>query len=159
MSSVGGITNGSNNLQPFSESSKTAEGEELRVSPLVAGSAQGEGVKVSLSGAGLMKSSRAAGDDSDIEESGLPQTIQQILKMIRKLQQQISEKTAELQVIMADKRLSPEETRVKVGSVQAALVTLNGGLLSANASLVKAMRQESLTPEQVMKAAALLMKS
>ncbi|MQA53288.1 hypothetical protein [Pseudomonas piscis] len=159
MSSVGGITNGSNNLQLFSESSKSADGEELRVSPLVAEPLPGEGVKVSLSGAGLKKSSKAAGDDSDIEESGLPQTIQQILKMIRKLQQQISEKMAELQAVMADKRLSPEEARIKVGGLQADLATLNSGLLSANASLVKAMRQESLTQEQVMKAAALLMKS
>ncbi|AZC23695.1 hypothetical protein [Pseudomonas sessilinigenes] len=159
MSSVGGITNGNNNLQLFSESSKTNDGDELSDSPLVVGPAGREGVKVSLSGAGLKKSSSVAGRDSDIDESGLPQSVKQILKMIRKLQQQISEKLAELQAVMADKRLSPEEAKVRIGSLQSDLAMLNGGLLSANASLVKAMRQEGLTPEQVMKASALLMKS
>jgi len=159
MSFVGGITNGSNNLQPLSESSKSDQADELRASPLVAEPVVGEGVKVSLSGAGLKKSSSAAGDDSDIEESGLPENIQQLLKMIRKLQQQIAEKLAQLQAVMADKRLSPEEAKARVGSLQSALAALNSGLLTANAALAKAMRDAGLSAEQVAKATALLMKS
>jgi len=118
----------------------------------------GEGVKVSLSGAGLNKSAAAKGRDSDIEESGLPENIQQILKMIRKLQQQIAETLAQLQAVMADKHLSPEETKVRIGSLQSALAILNGGLLT-DASLAKAMKEAGLSSEQVMKAASLLMKS
>ncbi|ROL75051.1 hypothetical protein BLX41_16330 [Pseudomonas protegens] len=159
MSSVGGITNGSNNLQLHSETSKGIDDDELRSSPLVAEPAIAEGVKVSLSGAGLQKSSSAAGDDRDIEESGLPENIQNILKMIRKLQQQIAEKLAQLQAIMADKRLSPEEAKIRIGSVQSALAALNSGLLTANASLAKAMKDAGLSPEQVMKAASLIMRS
>lgn len=159
MSSVSGITNGSNNLQLHSETSKSIDDDELRSSPLVAEPAIAEGVKVSLSGAGLQKSSSAAGDDRDIEESGLPENIQNILKMIRKLQQQIAEKLAQLQAIMADKRLSPEEAKTRIGSVQSALAALNSGLLTANASLAKAMKDAGLSPEQVMKAASLIMKS
>lgn len=159
MSSVSGITNGSNNLQLLSETSKGSDDDELRSSPLVAESVIGEGVKVSLSGVGLQKSSSAAGDDRDIEESGLPENIQQLLKMIRKLQQQIAEKLARLQAVMADKHLSPEEAKAKVGSLQSALASLNSGLLTANASLAKAMKEAGLSPEQVMKAASLIMKS
>ncbi|WP_047284926.1 MULTISPECIES: hypothetical protein [Pseudomonas] len=159
MSSVGAITNGSNNLQSLHEPSTSQVDEQLRVSPLVAEPVIGEGVKVSLSGAGLNKSAAAKGRDSDIEESGLPENIQQILKMIRKLQQQIAETLAQLQAVMADKHLSPEETKVRIGSLQSALAILNGGLLTANASLAKAMKEAGLGPEQVMKAASLIMKS
>lgn len=159
MSFVGGITNGSNNLQLLSESSKSNDADELKGSSLVAEPVLGEGVKVSLSGAGLQKSSSAAGDDSDIEESGLPENIQKLLKMIRKLQQQIAEKLAQLQAAMADKRLSPDEVKARIGSLQTALAALNSGLLTANASLAKAMRDAGLSPEQVVKASALLMKS
>ncbi|MCE4055522.1 hypothetical protein [Pseudomonas sp. Au-Pse12] len=159
MSSVGTITNGSNNLQPLHDSSKSAADDELRVSPLVAGPLLGEGVKVSLSGAGLSQSAAAKGRDRDIEESGLPENIQQLLKMIRKLQQQIAEALAQLQALMADKHLSPEETKVRMGSLQSALATLNGGLLAANASLAKAMKEAGLSPEQILKAASLIMKS
>ncbi|WP_426189790.1 hypothetical protein [Pseudomonas sp. NFXW11] len=114
---------------------------------------------MSLSGVGLEKSSSAAGGDRDIEESGLPENVQQILKMIRKLQQQIAERLARLQALMADKRLSPEEARAKVTALQADLANLNGALLTANATLAKVLRESGLTPEQLQKAAALLMKS
>ncbi|WP_256679475.1 hypothetical protein [Pseudomonas sp. Fl4BN1] len=60
---------------------------------------------------------------------------------------------------MADKHLSPEEAKVRIGSLQSALATLNGGLLTANASLAKAMKGAGLSPEQMMKAASLPMKS
>ncbi|MNN92574.1 hypothetical protein D3C81_2108780 [compost metagenome] len=44
-----------------------------------------EGVKVSLSGEGLKKSSdeKSANPNQDIEESGLPDQTQKLLKMIR----------------------------------------------------------------------------
>ena len=48
MSSVGAITNGSNNLQSLQEPSTSQVDEQLRVSPLVAEPVIGEGVKVSL---------------------------------------------------------------------------------------------------------------
>lgn len=118
-----------------------------------------EGVKVSLSGVGIEKAAGSKDDNRDIEESGLPNNIQQILKMIRKLKQQIAEKMAELQTVMADKRLTPEQIRAKAGALQSALATLNGGLLTANTALAKAMKEAGLSPEQLLKAASLLMKS
>ena len=51
---------------------------------------------------------------SDIEDSGLPENIQQLLKMIRKLQKEIAEKKALIEAVMADKRLSSEEKIIKV---------------------------------------------
>ncbi|WP_370694623.1 hypothetical protein [Pseudomonas sp. FP833] len=51
-----------------------------------------EGVKVTISGAALLAASAAKKSNSDIEESGLPDNIQQALKMIRKIKEQIAEK-------------------------------------------------------------------
>jgi hypothetical protein len=118
-----------------------------------------EGIRVSLSGAGLTKGASSHGENKDIEESGLPENIQQILKMIRRLQQQIAEKVARMQAVMADKRLSGEERRAKLGALQSAIAMLNGGLITANMSLSKAISQSNLTPEQVLKTASLAMKS
>jgi hypothetical protein len=157
MSSVGSISSGNNNLQPLIEPSPIAGDDPFQAANgAVAPGA--EGVKVSLSGAGQSKSSAAQGANSDIEESGLPENIQQLLKMIRKLQQQIAEKMAEMQAVLADKHLTPEQTKARLGSLQAALAGLNAGLLTANNALAKAMKTSGLSPEQVLKAASLLMK-
>ncbi|WP_433735408.1 hypothetical protein [Pseudomonas putida] len=122
-------------------------------------SASTAGIKVSLSGAGIQKATGSSGKDRDIEESGLPKDVQQILKMIRKLQQQIAEKVAQMQAVMADHRLSPEEAKARVSSLQAAISGLNAGLISANTALSKAIKQAGLSPDQVLKTMSLAMKS
>lgn len=118
-----------------------------------------EGVKVSLSGAAIEKSAGAGGDNRDIEESGLPENIQQLLKMIRKLQKQIAEKKAQIEKIMADKRLSNEEKIIKVAALRGAIAALNTGLITANLALSKVVGQSGLTSEQNMQVGSLLMKN
>ncbi|MFJ7313788.1 hypothetical protein ACIQVE_13655 [Pseudomonas sp. NPDC098747] len=118
-----------------------------------------EGVKVSLSGASIERSAGAGGDNRDIEESGLPENIQQLLKMIRKLQKQIAEKKALIEKVMADKRLSNEEKIIKVGALRGAIAALNTGLITANLSLSKVVGQSGLTADQNLKVGSLLMKN
>ena len=118
-----------------------------------------EGVKVSLSGASIEKSASVGGENSDIEDSGLPENIQQLLKMIRKLQKQIAEKKALIEAIMADKRLSSEEKIIKVASLRGAIAALNTGLITANLALSKVVGQSGLTADQNMKVGSLLMKN
>jgi hypothetical protein len=118
-----------------------------------------EGVKVSLSGASIEKSAGAGGDNRDIEESGLPENIQQLLKMIRKLQKEIAEKKALIEAVMADKRLSNEEKIIKVASLRGAIAALNTGLITANLALSKVVGQSGLTADQNMKVGSLLMKN
>lgn len=158
MSSIGGLTSGSSNLQPLIESSNTRTQDESATPPVVETPVAAEGIRVSLSGASIKKAAESAGN-SDIEESGLPDNIQQILKMIRKLKQQIAEKMAEMQAVMADRSLTPEQARAKAGSLQSAIATLTSGLMTATAALSKAMKAAGLSPEQLMKAASLIMKS
>lgn len=113
-----------------------------------------EGVRVNLS-AGGMRASKSSGD-KDIEDSGLPDTIQKMLKMIRKLQKELAEKMEQLNAVMRDDSLSPEEMRQRVSSLQGEITTLAGALTTANAALAKAMKQQNLTPDQVAKVLELL---
>ncbi|RON57341.1 hypothetical protein [Pseudomonas frederiksbergensis] len=160
MSAIGTLNPGSGGLLSSLDTSKLAPVSDADISAQNADTpTKVEGIKVSLSGAGIEKSAEAKGENSDIEESGLPDNIQQILKMIRKLQQQVAEKLAEMQAVMKDKRLSPEERKAKLGALQAFINNLNGGLIVANTALSKAMKQAGLTPEQILKAASLAMKS
>lgn len=114
-----------------------------------------EGVKVTISGAALLASSAAKKSNSDIEESGLPDNIQQALKMIRKIKEQIAEKQQELQAVMADKSLSPEEARIKISNLQGALSSLQASLVTAQTSLAKTMK--GLSGEDALKAVSLAM--
>jgi hypothetical protein len=158
MSSIGGLPGGSSNLQPLVESSKTATQDESATPTGLQTPVAAEGIRVSLSGAGIKKAAEF-GANRDIEESGLPENIQQILKMIRKLKQQIAEKMAQIQAVMADRRLTPEQARAKAGTLQSAIATLTSGLITANGALSKAMKVAGLSPEQLLKAASLMMKS
>ncbi|QAX84319.1 hypothetical protein C2E19_10785 [Pseudomonas sp. DTU12.3] len=118
-----------------------------------------EGVKVSLSGASIEKSAGAGGDNRDIEESGLPENIQQLLKMIRKLQKEIAEKKALIEAVMADKRLTNEEKIIKAASLRGAIAALNTGLITANLALSKVVGQSGLSADQNLKVGSLLMKN
>ncbi len=120
-----------------------------------------EGVKVSLSSVSLQKAaedSSSTHSNKDIEESGLPEQAQKILKMIRELQQKIQEKLQELQALMADTRMSPDEKRARVAGVQSELGALTNSLMSANNTLAKLSRNGTLSSEQAQQAAALAMK-
>ncbi|SHM99181.1 hypothetical protein SAMN05216593_105233 [Pseudomonas asturiensis] len=119
-----------------------------------------EGVKVSLSSVSLQKAAEDSSTHSnkDIEESGLPEQAQKILKMIRELQQKIQEKLQELQALMADTRMSPDEKRARVAGVQSELGALTNSLMSANNTLAKLSRNGTLSSEQAQQASALAMK-
>ncbi|WP_444756674.1 hypothetical protein [Pseudomonas sp. A014] len=134
---------------PVSEGTPNVSSEEK---PVVT-----EGVKVTLSGAGLQKASGSKNENSDIEDSGLPESIQQAIKMIREIKKQIAEKMAELQAIMGDNSLSPEDARIKVGNLQGQLSSLNGALSAANAALSEGMKNLKLGPDQSIVATTLAM--
>lgn len=124
-----------------------------------ASSARPEAVKVSLSGLALQKSAAAqkAASNRDIEESGLPDTTQKILKMIRELKQKIEEKQVELQAVMTDQSLDPRTRQLKAAGVQAELGSLTAALTTANTALNKQVKDGLLSAEQGQQAALLTM--
>jgi hypothetical protein len=119
-----------------------------------------EGVKVSLSGAGIQKSvdDKKPKSNADIESSGLPDQTQKTLKMIRELKQQIEEKQQELQALVADQNMDPETKQARVGALQTAIATLTAGLATANNALEKQGKSGKLSAAQVQQASALAMK-
>ena len=114
-----------------------------------------EGVTVTISGAAFKAVAVASKANSDIDDSGLDDSVKQILKMIRKLKQQIAEKMAELQAVANDNSLTPEQARVKTNNIQGAISALQAGLMTSQGSLLKAMK--SLSADGALKAASLVM--
>ncbi|MGY4532820.1 Sec-independent protein translocase protein TatA [Pseudomonas sp. TE3786] len=116
-----------------------------------------QGIKVTLSEQAQKISSAAKGSNDDIDNSSLPDGIKQALKMIRQLRQQIAEKQAELQAVMADQSLSDEARAQKAQGVQSQLATLNGALITANGALLQAVKEAGLSPDQLQEMSGLLM--
>ena len=148
MAAIGTLGPASSGVEALSETFKNADGKDRDAdSTTQATPTLVEGVKVSLSGASIERSAGSGGDNRDIEESGLPENIQQLLKMIRKLQKQIAEKKALIEKI------------IKVAALRGAIAALNTGLITANLALSKVVGQSGLTSDQNMKVGSLLMKN
>ncbi|MFJ4371372.1 hypothetical protein ACIP1T_01995 [Pseudomonas japonica] len=114
-------------------------------------SALSEGVKVNLSLKGLEVSGKQQAD-ADIDESGLPESVRQLLKMIRKLQKELAEADRQLQALMRDRSLDPVEMQKKTAALQARVSALSASLNTLNFGLVRAMSQADLSPDDVNKA-------
>ncbi|NVZ73014.1 hypothetical protein [Pseudomonas costantinii] len=101
-----------------------------------------EGVKVTISGKGMGASQAEQSPNSDIDNSSLNDSTKQLLKMIRELKKQIAEKMAELAAAAADTSMTPEARLIRVGSLQAAVSTLQAGLVMAQTQLGKALKDQ-----------------
>lgn len=115
-----------------------------------------EGLRVSLSELGKSMSAKPD-ENEDIDGSDLPQAIKDLLKMIRELRAQIVEKQAQVEAIMSDQNLDPETKRQQLEALQTELASLNSALTAANANLIKLMRENGLSSEQMQSAATLAM--
>jgi Sec-independent protein translocase protein TatA len=115
-----------------------------------------EGLRISLSELGKSLSAKA-GKTQDIDDSGLPDSIKQLLKMIRELKAQIAEKQAQIDALLSDQSLDPQARRLQLEALQTELASLNSALASANANLIQLMRENGLSDEQMMTAASLAM--
>ncbi|KVV02449.1 MULTISPECIES: hypothetical protein [Pseudomonas] len=146
MSSMGGITVSQSGMLPVYERTKISEVAPAadKAPKLDADTgAPVEGVKVTISGAALKTASAQKSQDNDIAESGLSDQVQKILKMIRELKKQIAEKQAQLQQVMTNKSLSPEQANAQASALQSAISVLNAALMTAISSLNEAMKDSS----------------
>lgn len=130
---------------------------ELDAQP--ASSVPAQGVKVSISDLAQKKlaDDRNSNPNRDIEESGLPDQAQKILKMIRELKQQIQEKQQQIQKIMADRSKSAEDKDSEVGALRSEIATLNASIVTANNSLKELSSNGTLSATQAKQAAQLIM--
>ncbi|MBC9250510.1 hypothetical protein A9179_09520 [Pseudomonas alcaligenes] len=112
-------------------------------------------LRVSLSELGRI---RSTAKNDDIDDSDLPDTIKEILKTIRALKQQIAEKQAELEALMAEPGLDAETRRARAEALQMELSELQSALSNASVNLLKAMREAQLSDEQMQTATQLAMR-
>ncbi|MDR0279114.1 MAG: hypothetical protein LBJ37_14640 [Paucimonas sp.] len=99
-----------------------------------------------------ISSKQQAEADADIDKSGLPESVRQLLKMIRKLQKELAEANRQLQALMRDRSLDPVEMQKKTAALQARVSALSASLNTLNFGLVRAMNQANLSPDDVNKA-------
>lgn len=128
--------------------SASTASEEPSPSPL-------ESIRVSLSAQGqkLLASQKesAAGQDQDIEDSDLPDTIKQSLRQIRALKRQIAEQKAEIQNELSKpttNEAAADRQEIKLSTLRHQILALTGALVEATNNLGKAMRKSNLTREQ-----------
>lgn len=114
-----------------------------------------DGLRVTLSELGKVRA--AAAKNNDIDKADLPDNIKEILKMIRELRQQIAEKQAELQALMAESDMDPEAKQMRLEMLRGELASLQGALSTAQASLVEALKDKRLSNDQRMQATSLAM--
>lgn len=107
------------------------------------GAASMPGVRVSLSADGLARSKQRDDKNADIEQSNLPDDVKQLLKMIRELKAQLAQKMAELQALMAQGNTDDQAHQARLRALQTEVGSLGGALNTANAQLVKVMRDLS----------------
>jgi predicted nuclease with TOPRIM domain len=84
--------------------------------------------------------------------------VKDLLKRIRELKAQVEAKKAELKEVMQDQSLDPEAKRIKIETLQGELASLQGALSSANATLIKTLREQDLSDQQMQEVASLVMK-
>lgn len=124
-------------------------------------SEKSSGTRVTLSDLGQALAAKRQGanqpvKNQDIDSSGLPDTIKDLLKRIRELKEQIREQQQKLNTIMANQRLSLEEKQKQIQQAQATINSMNGALTSAYGQLAKTMRDQDLNKEQQISVASLL---
>src|SRR3989338_2046496 len=114
-------------------------------------------LRVSLSELGKARSA-AAQKNRDIDGSSLPDVVKDLLKRIREIKAQVEAKRNELKEVMQDQSLDPEAKRIKIETLQGELASLQGALSSANATLIKTLREQDLSDQQMQEVASLVMK-
>lgn len=113
--------------------------------------------QVSISGLGqtLSKTGEAQGRYKDIDDSDLPDTVKQLLRMIRDLRLMLNQLAQELQQLQLDKAMPAEAKRIRLLQLNAQMSSVNGALIQATQKMASLMRDIKLDANQQMAAAQL----
>lgn len=135
----------------------------LRLSSLTADSGQDKvgfssagghgGIRLNVSGAWSAQSEQAT-KNQDIDNSNLPDSIKNTLKMIRQLRAELAAKQAALDAILA--KTPSGDSQHEADAVSAEIAGLHAAISSANASLVSQMHKQSLSSEQLLSVAGFI---
>ncbi|WP_122572612.1 chemotaxis protein [Pseudomonas viridiflava] len=104
---------------------------------------QSPGVQVNLSPEGKAVASSAS-RDADIEQSGLPEGVQKILKAIREVQRKIEELLQQIQQVMNDQGLSEDDRKTRIATLQSSVGALQQQVSNYSADLSVLMNRLKL---------------
>lgn len=78
----------------------------------------GQASQVSLSALGLARAALAGSSNTDIKESGLPDSVQKVLTSVRQSQKGLQQMNAQLQAMTNNKNLTPEMRQANLAALQ-----------------------------------------
>jgi hypothetical protein len=119
-------------------------------------SASTPAVQVNLSSAGKAAAS-ASSRNADIEQSGLPESVQKILKAVRELQRRIEETMEKIRKVLSDKSLTYDERQTQATALQTVLGMLQRQVSNSTADLSVLMNQLQSSDSDKIKAGILVM--
>lgn len=110
--------------------------------------------KVQISKEGLEK--LESEKNADIDQSGLPEDVKEVLKNIRKLQEKIAEKNQELMELLSDKTLPEDEMKRKRDLLTTTIRGMQSALSVATNALNNAMSSNNLSSDSRSQAKGLI---
>ena len=109
-------------------------------------------VQISKEGQEKLESERNA----DIDRSGLPEDVMEVLKNIRKLQDKIAEKNQELMELLNDKTLSEDEKKRQRELLTSTIRSMQSALSQAMSALNNAMSSNNMDSDSRSQAKGLI---
>lgn len=117
------------------------------------------GVQVALSAAGQARAALASSQSeyADIEQSGLPDSAQKILRGVRDTQKRISQTEQQMQSILKDKSLEPDIRQARAAGLQTMMASMQRQIAGSTSDLSSLMSHLNLGQSDKMKASMLVM--
>ncbi|EPF66424.1 hypothetical protein [Pseudomonas syringae] len=94
--------------------------------------------------------------NADIDQSGLPEDVKEVLKNIRKLQDKIAEKNQELMELLNDKTLSEDDKKRQRELLTSTIRSMQSALSQATSALNNAMSSNNMDSDSRSQAKALI---
>lgn len=94
--------------------------------------------------------------NADIDQSGLPEDVKEVLKNIRKLQDKIAEKNQELMELLNDKTLSEDDNKRQRELLTSTIRSMQSALSQATSALNNAMSSNNMDSDSRSQAKALI---
>ncbi|WP_115683194.1 hypothetical protein [Cupriavidus taiwanensis] len=138
---------------PAAASESASDAPGIRARP--AASAE---IHISAPGHALAGGNQAASvrDNSDVDDSGLPDQARDAIKRLRELRAQLARKLQELEAAKNATTGTPDQKRIRIAVLQQEIASLGAAITTTTATLNQAMRE--LPTEQQMLAASLAMR-
>lgn len=116
-----------------------------------------QSVEVSLSAAGLARAALSGSANTDIAQSGLPDSVQKILTSVRDAQKRLAQTNSELQATINDKSLSPDMRQARSAALQTVSAIYQRQVSTCASDLSSAMNALQLKSADKAKASMLML--